>query len=149
MELLFNINRRGALYSRRLQAVVDFDQEAGTLYGFASKLVLRSMINENNCSILVSRGEPAIIRHGDHVIATVNSTFYARFHINNVLGRLECAPEPRLIYLQAFYHAITSFVMPDPLTGKTGTEEALYLLQAGAAQPWAPITDEVAQEILV
>ncbi|KAI4090472.1 MAG: hypothetical protein LQ344_004696 [Seirophora lacunosa] len=59
-----------------------------------------------------------------------------------MLGRLECAPEPRLLYFRAYCHAITSSVHPDPLTARTGTEEALSCLQAANAQPWAPIDSE-------
>lgn len=38
--------------------------------------------------------------------------------INKVLGRLECPSEPRLIYFKAYYHTATSFLLPDPLTGR-------------------------------
>lgn len=59
-----------------------------------------------------------------------------------LLGRLECAAEPRLLYFKAYCHAITASVQPDPLTGRTGTEEALSCLQAANAQPWAPLDPE-------
>jgi hypothetical protein len=36
-------------------------------------------------------------------------------------------------------HAMTSFVIPDPLTGRTGTEEALITLTSGVAHPWKPL----------
>ena len=59
-----------------------------------------------------------------------------------MLGRLECAAEPRLLYFKAYCHAITSSVHADPLTGRTGTEEALSCLQAANAQPWMPLDSE-------
>lgn len=34
---------------------------------------------------------------------------------------------------------MTSFVLPDSLTGRTGTEEALTILSSGVAQPWQPL----------
>lgn len=40
---------------------------------------------------------------------------YGLFSINETLGRIECAAEPRLLYLKAAYHAFTSFVLPDLL----------------------------------
>ena len=66
-----------------------------------------------------------------------------------LLGRLECAPEPRLIYFKIYCHAITSSVHPDPLTAKTGTEEALACLQAANAQPWAPLDPEAYRILLL
>ena len=60
---------------------------------------------------------------------------------------MECASEPRLIYFKAYCHAITSFILPDPLTGRTGTDEAIHCLQSGNAQPWAPV-DEVSYDFL-
>ena len=59
-----------------------------------------------------------------------------------MLGRLECAAEPRLLYFKAYCHAITSSIHPEPLTGRTGTEEALSCLQAANAQPWMPLDSE-------
>lgn len=64
---------------------------------------------------------------------------YATFTINEVLGRIDCPPEPRLLYLKAQLHAYTSFILPDPLTRRTGTEEALHILSSGYCQPWTPL----------
>jgi len=33
-----------------------------------------------------------------------------------------------------------SIALPDPLTGRTGTEEALHCLKPGYYQPWTPVT---------
>jgi hypothetical protein len=37
-------------------------------------------------------------------------------------------------------HALTSFPLPDGLTGRTGTEEALRTLESGRCQPWQPLS---------
>ncbi|KAL6717793.1 hypothetical protein ACLMJK_003878 [Lecanora helva] len=124
LELQFHVNRDGLLASRQLKAIIDPNQDAGTFYGLRSSLVLQDAVVSEDRSILVAMG------------------FYARFIINKELGRIECAVEPRLIYFKAYCHAITSFVLPDPLTGRTGTDEAIHALQAGYAQPWAPLDPE-------
>src|SRR6266536_2954596 len=77
---------------------------------------------------------------GIHVSVVIeNNSQYGRFAINDVLGRVDCVAELTLLYLKAQYHAYTSFVLPDPLTGKTGTEEALHCLKSGYCQPWEPL----------
>ena len=148
LELSFRVNFEGLLESRSLRAVIDRDQDAGTLYGLESKLVLRDSIVSEERSLIVAMGRGTIERKGLHVQVRINHTgFYARFLINRVLGRLECASEPRLIYFKAYCHAVTAYVLPDPLTGRTGTDEAIHCLQSGNAQPWAPV-DDVSYEFL-
>ncbi|KAL9020409.1 MAG: hypothetical protein Q9185_002383 [Variospora sp. 1 TL-2023] len=143
LELTFRVSFDGLLESRQLRAFVDMDQDPGTLYGLKSSLVLRDSVLQDNRSILVAMGPATIEKNEAHVSVYIAHTgYYARFTINKMLGRLECAPEPRLLYFRAYCHAITSSVHPDPLTARTGTEEALTCLQAANAQPWAPIDSE-------
>ena len=143
LELAFWVNSQGLLESGQLRAVIDDNQDAGTLYGLESKLVLRDVSNPRERSILVAMGAAQIQRNMGHVRVRIGNTrFYCRFTINSLLNRLECPAEPRVIYMKAYCHAITAFVQADPLTGRTGTEEALHCLSSGNAQPWAPIDEE-------
>lgn len=148
LELAFRVNLDGLLESQQLRAVIDTNQDAETLYGMESKLVLRDSMVPEDRSIVVAMGPATIEQHRNHVRVRIkHDGYYARFPINKVLGRLECASEPRLIYFKAYCHAITAFVLPDPLTRRTGTDEAIHCLRSGNAQPWAPV-DEVAYRIL-
>ena len=143
LKMDFSVNYSGSLESQQLRAAIDENQDAGTFYGLASKLVLRDMINPRQRSIIVAMGPILIERFNGHVRAKSDqSMFYCRFSINPILNRLDCPPEPRVVYMKAYCHAITSFVLPDPLTGRTGTEEALHGLSCGVAQPWAPVDSE-------
>ncbi len=73
-------------------------------------------------------GSMSYRRNEFHVAVKVaNDGSYGRFAINDVLGHLECAAEPRLLYLKAQFHAYTSFVVPDTLTGHSGSEEAFVI----------------------
>ena len=142
LELSFFVNRDGLLQCRELHAEIDPNQDAGTLYGFESKIVLRDVANIEQRSIITALGSLTYKRHGMHVAVRASSNNdYGRFGIDDVLGRLTCPPEPRLLYSKAQFHAFTSFVLPDPLTGRTGTEEALHSLKSGYCQPWTPIGD--------
>ncbi|MCJ1431212.1 hypothetical protein MMC27_000563, partial [Xylographa pallens] len=140
LELSFFVNTRGLLECRQLRSEVEPNQDAGTWYGLNSKLVMRDAINWRQRSIIIPMGEVKYMKNDFHVAVTVeNNGDYGRFVINDVLGRLDCAAEPRLLYRKAYLHACTSFVLPDPLTRRTGTEEALHCLNSGYCQPWAPL----------
>jgi hypothetical protein len=145
LELSFFVNRKGLLQCRELNEEIDPNQDAGTLYGFESKIVLRDINDIKRRSIITALGEVTYKRHGMHVnVRASSSNDYGRFGIDHVLGRLSCPPEPRLLYSKSKFHAFTSFVLPDPLTGRTGTEEALYTLRLGYCQPWTPLGDSPA-----
>lgn len=148
LELSFFVNQRHLLESRQLRAEFDQNQDAGTWYGLVSKIVLKSVIKgphtvstpHTNRSIIVPMGAITYKRIGPHVsVRVANTGAYGRFFINDTLCRLECAAEPRIIYLKAMYHAYTSFFCPDPLTHRTGTEESVQCLSAGYSQPWTPL----------
>lgn len=139
-EVTFSVNRQGLLESRQLRAVIDTNQDIGTFFGLENKLVLKDSANYKQRSVLVPMGCPIIKRHHSHVTAYVEPVgHFCKFTVNNELNRLDCPVEPRFIYLKALYHASTSGILADPLTGRTGVEEALACLTSGYSQPWTPL----------
>ncbi|KAJ3565847.1 hypothetical protein NPX13_g7345 [Xylaria arbuscula] len=139
LDLSFYANKAGLLECRQLKAEVDPNQDAGTWYGLESKLVLRDVVSRRR-SILVPLGQPMYQRRGVHVDVRIKGADdYGTYQIDEVVGRISCPPEPRLVYTKALYHAVTSFYLPDILTKRTGTEEAFHILRLGAAQPWIPL----------
>jgi hypothetical protein len=126
-------------------------QDIGTWYGLKSKLVVRSVRDPEQRSVLVPVGEPTAEREGPHIsIVIKNNGVYMKFNVNTVLGRIDCPAEPVMLYYRALWHAKTAYFLPDPLTGRTGSEEALRYLQSGAYFPWNPLTQRarlVLQEI--
>ncbi|KUL85151.1 hypothetical protein ZTR_06218 [Talaromyces verruculosus] len=127
MDLIFEMDRRRRLLTcQQLASEVDPDQDAGTFYGLRSMIVLRDTVNPSQRSILTPLGAPKWQKSGIHVkICIENTSRYAKYSIDSVLGRIHCPPEPELLYTKAQLHALTSFVIPDPLTNRNGTEEAL------------------------
>jgi hypothetical protein len=141
LNIVFHTNKNRLLQSPQLQCQIDKNQDAGTWYGLRSKLVCTSLTNPMHRSILVPLGPVSARSEGCHVTVRVEpSDKFGRFNINSTLGRIDCAPEPTLVFTKALLHACTSFLLPDPLTGRTGTEEAIDWLQAGISQPWSPLT---------
>ncbi|KAK0714105.1 hypothetical protein B0T26DRAFT_784054 [Lasiosphaeria miniovina] len=144
MQLMFFVNGKQLLYSPQLGLEVDPNQDAGTWYGLKNKLVCRKANNPLRRKVLVPLGSLQALRSGCHVSVQVSeSCDYGKFDINDILGRIECAAEPRLVYTKAILHAYTSFVIPDPLTGRTGVEESLQWLQSGICRPWNVIGHQV------
>ncbi|KAK7749315.1 hypothetical protein SLS62_008284 [Diatrype stigma] len=138
LDLSLYVNWKGLLECRQLNAEIDPDQDAGTWYGL-NKIVLRDTSTHQR-SIIVPLGDIKYERRGMHIeVRVYDAKEYGKYTIDNILGRLSCAPEPRLLYTRALFHALTSFCLPDPLIGRTGTEEAFSILQSGAAQPWIPL----------
>jgi hypothetical protein len=102
---------------------------------------VRSIKDPTQRSILLPLGESITTAEGPHVsIVIKNSGSYLRFGVNNVLGRIDCPAEPIMLYHRALWHASTAHFLPDPLTKRTGVEEALQYLQSGAYRPWIPLT---------
>lgn len=140
LDLSFVVNRKGRLHCRELHSEVDPDQDAGTWYGFDSKIVLRDSQNQQRRSILVPLGSLSWKRRGTHVMVHAeNCGTYGIFTINAVLGRLDCPAEARLLLFKALLHAYTASIAPDPLTRRSGTEEALHCLRSGQNQPCMPL----------
>ncbi|PSR97798.1 hypothetical protein BD289DRAFT_403463 [Coniella lustricola] len=147
-ELYFRVNQCSLLEEPKLKMVIDTSQDAGTFYGLESKLVLRDVLNETKRSILIPVGEPKQRMIGSHAEVVIDSggvESYLRYDIDDTVGRLVCAPEPLLIYIKAYLHAVTSFPLPDPLTRRTGIEESIHVLESGMAQPWRPVGPPLAQ----
>lgn len=138
-ELTFFVNANGLLQDNKSNMEFDEDQDAGTFYGLLSKIVLRDIKDPNKRSIIVPLDAPEYRLCGPHmeiVMRKFDATNIGNFDINEVLGRLETPPEPALVFFKAYFHALTSFPIPDPLTLRTGMEEAFHILRSGAAQPW-------------
>ncbi|KAK1833011.1 hypothetical protein QBC39DRAFT_381058 [Podospora conica] len=138
LQLMFFVDNNQRLFSPQLGLEVDPNQDAGTWYGLTTKLVCRAKDNPLRRTILVPIGNLRCKRWRGHNIVSFakEGGNYGRFDINDTLGRIDCAPEPLLIYTRALIHAFTSFLLPDPLTGRTGAEEALLLLSSGICKPW-------------
>ena len=152
--LHFSLNQSGQLENQELRLVIDPDQSLGTLIGLQSRLVLydpRMALRDSRRSLcrktIVPVGKVTIVRDeaNQHVLVDIGSKSrqidYCAFDIDSIVGRLRgdgtCASE---LY-QAYLHAITSSMLKDPLTGRSGTDEALALLRQQYNSVIFPITD--------
>lgn len=107
----------------------------GTLVGLKSKLVLRD--SQNRVVVLIPNGDVTYHAQGNHISVEVQlgtSTKVRSYQIDRLLGRIvdDGTLESKLGL--CYLHALTSFCLPDELTKKTGTEQALEILNSAAVR---------------
>ncbi|EIW76860.1 hypothetical protein CONPUDRAFT_110521 [Coniophora puteana RWD-64-598 SS2] len=154
--LSFLLNSRGRLQSRELtKFVVDKNQSTGTMVGLQNQLVLAPNPSDD-CSgeemrrVIIPRGSisyttlsrhPQISIHNPDSLGRVS---YDVYKVDTILGRLELdglASITSRLY-KAYLHAISTQCLPDPLTQRTGTEEALRELRSAACLSFSSLQDE-------
>ena len=149
--LRFFLNQDGHLECRELRKIIDPDQHIGTLVGLKSKMVLcerAKYARQLDRIVIIPTGLVSVSRHESHVVVSISNESrhvdYLRFQVDSILGRLRGDGGLRTWLSQAYLHALTTNILPDPLTGRTGTEEALSILKAQIKQVWKPLDDEEA-----
>lgn len=157
LELKFHVNENRYFECPQLGAEIDPNQDIRTWYGLKNKLVLRCVVRGpasqksmsgvgkshklNRRIVLVPLGKINYKKSGINTeVSVTNNGSYARFIVNEILGRIETVDLGDQ-YLKAFYHAVTSRLIPDPLTGRTGTEEAIHCLNLANCQPAVPLLE--------
>ena len=112
--------------------IVDSNEDVGTLYGLSNKLVLcrPSMVRrERKVIIPIGSIRPSSngVKHPKVSIDMPDNAVLVRYRVYEVdelLGRLREATFSDRLY-RLYLHALTSHQLVDPLTKRTGTEEAL------------------------
>ena len=148
--LTFFINSNGELESRNLRDMVyDETQSIGTMVGLVNRLVLRSKLgaaDEQRC-ILIPEGDVSFSRHDHHVRVLVDVSgssqqrmTYQTYSIDTDMGCLVGNVSLANKLYRAYLHALTSNpCCLDPLTKRTGTEEALFVLRSAACRSFMKI----------
>ncbi|KAG1739525.1 hypothetical protein EDB19DRAFT_2025088 [Suillus lakei] len=140
--LEFFVDKDGELQSRHMRnMVVDDIQSTGTMLGLVNQLIMRpkSQIADEHPRIAIipdGRVSFAVDKHHVRVTITTQGARVA-YYLYRVDTDLRCLTG--LVGLtsklyQALLHAVTGGCLPDPLTGRTGTEEALHLLHSAACR---------------
>jgi hypothetical protein len=130
---------------------IDECQGIGTLVGLENKLVLRQEGVSKSCTplriVLVPRGplSPRVV--SNHVSVNINHSDSLRvkhdaFTIDSRLGRLTSSGSLFSKLYLCQLHALTSHCLPDSLTGRTGTEEALRILGSASVRSFQRLDAE-------
>ena len=145
LDLHFCLNQKGALECQELRKIVAPDQTLGTLVGLRSRLLLcgaDKLSAEHDQVLLIPEGEVDIARKGDHISASISCPGsrirILRYQVDKTLGRLQGDGTPTSGLFMAYLHAITAHCLADPLTGHSGTDEALAYLRKRSSKLLEP-----------
>jgi len=117
---------------------IDRDQSFATLLGLQNRLVLCHENQAGHRMILVPEGDvktaqwqvQADVYHRKVKVDLSSAKRIQPFQLDQGLGRLVGNGTVQSKLFLAHLHAVTSFCLPDPFTGLTGTEQALRILQS-------------------
>ncbi|KAI1411964.1 hypothetical protein F5Y13DRAFT_200276 [Hypoxylon sp. FL1857] len=147
LKLGFYLRQGGtSILSRQFRGMsVDRDQSIGTLIGLHSKLVLKGDNRRTQRKVIIPSGSVVFNKKGQHVDVHIGNSSTTKVHaydIDDLLGRLANNSSLQSKLLISYLHALTSSPLPDPLTGKTGTEQALVNLNCSAVRSFKWLTQE-------
>ncbi|KAK4182801.1 hypothetical protein QBC35DRAFT_395228 [Podospora australis] len=131
---------------------IDECQSIGTLVGLQNQLVLRQdgvlKYSTPTRIILVPRGplstrmESGHISVGVSILSSQLNVKHDTFTIDSKLGRMTSNGLLSSKLYLCLLHALTSYSLPDPLTGRTGTEEALRILRSASVRSFQRLDTE-------
>jgi hypothetical protein len=159
LKLSFFVNEDRKLECRNYRGlVVDDNQCMGTMFGLRSKLVFCPKDphdKDPRRMVIIPFGRVEFHSEGRHVTVKVvpdskGRIVYQTYRIDADLGYLGDITSIKGTFFKALLHAVTAFCLPDPLTGRTGTEEALSELNSARSFSFQRLGDseiEILREI--
>jgi len=113
-------------------------QDIQTLYGLKTYLVLREAQippPHGRRTVIIPDGEVLYSPEKYHTSVRINLDHdrhiaYHLYSVDHLLGRLVSNGDSESLLYLSYLHALTSYCLPDPLTGLTGTQQALENLQS-------------------
>ena len=126
----------GNFFCRELGKMVDPNQQVDTFIGLRNKLVLcgsGNLSKNYDRTVIIPNGAFKWSKGKSHIslhIEVEESTAKIfQYDIDPILQRLQDRGDHESILFKSYVHALTSHFLPDPLTNRTGTEEALSYLR--------------------
>lgn len=153
LHLSFNLSEGSdSLESNEYRSmVVDADQSLGTLVGLRSKLLLKHSTTDDRMVLVPESEEVKYRRENDHISVYASKSSIIKVHelrVDPQLGRLLDNGELGCKLFLVYLHALTSFCLPDPLTHKTGTEQALTILKSAAVHSFDQLSQEQVERLV-
>ncbi|KIM20547.1 hypothetical protein M408DRAFT_130685 [Serendipita vermifera MAFF 305830] len=136
--LEFILNEKNRIESRSFPGyALDTNLDIGCLYGLVDRLVLCDLWPSQRVrKVLIPRGDIQVVSTNQRYpmirVQTAKKAGFHAYDVDELVGRLigNGTMESDLFLIQL--HAFTASHCPDPLTNRTGTEEALDLLTSSS-----------------
>jgi hypothetical protein len=128
--------------------VVDNDQTLGTFIGLRSKLLLKHQQSGSRMVLIPESDDVHFALESGRIKVAVTKNSISKVHavvIDPLLGRLLDTGELSCRLYLAYLHALTSFCLVDPLTRRTGTEQALAVLSSAAVKSFDQLSQACAK----
>lgn len=142
LKLDFRIDKNYRLVYKQFPGMtIDDEQRFGTFVGLQNVLVVRQ---DQTRSVIVPYGTVLFQRQDSHMKVEIKTKKLERvkyhiYTINTILGTLVGNGSLTSHLYKIYLHAVTSHCHPDPLTCRTGTEEALAGLRAAATRSFQSV----------
>ena len=146
------ILRRTGLESKQFRGmIIDEHQFLGCFFGLKNKLILKSLSGASKI-VIVPHGNVSFSKVDHHVRVTINpgtsdKVPYHHFVIDKGLGRLVDNGNLKSRLFKLYLHAVTSHCLPDPLTSRSGTEEALHGLRLGSTRSFLALDEDNLEQL--
>ncbi|EIW76859.1 hypothetical protein CONPUDRAFT_168597 [Coniophora puteana RWD-64-598 SS2] len=160
---LFSLNAQQELQSRELSDfVIDTNQSTGTMIGLQNQLVLaprgKARSGGEMRRVIIPRGTISYEMSSGHTEVTIGNpedverVSYDIYKVETDLGRLKFSGSASLTSClsKVYLHALTALSLPDQLTQRTGTEEALRELRSASCLSFSALgaeDDKLLQQI--
>jgi hypothetical protein len=147
LQLGFNLSPgSNHILSRQFRGMyIDENQSIGSLVGLESKLTLRTASEGDQRIVIVPQGSVQYRKDNQHMRVSVDKGSAAKvyaYRLDKQLGRLIDNGSLTCKLWLCYMHALTAFCLPDPLTQRTGTEQALSILGSAAVKSFDTLTEE-------
>lgn len=145
LQLNFHLKQgTSSIVSRKQRGFqVDSSQSIGTLVGLKTKLVLRNVLNDDR-KVIIPAGDIWYQPNGNHISVFITPTAGSPhvYEIDEMLKKLgDNGSLQSKLYL-CYLHGLTSYCLPDPLTCRTGTEQALRILKSAAVRSFPVLSSQ-------
>ncbi|CZR56907.1 uncharacterized protein PAC_06796 [Phialocephala subalpina] len=138
-------SHNSTIESRQFRGMfVDVDQSLGTLLGLCDKLILKHERSGHRL-VIIPEGEVMHVATSGHVRVNIKKDSATKAHayrVDSHIGRLVDNGSLQSKLFLCYLHGLTSFCLPDPLIKRTGTKQALSILDSAAVRSFVRLTQK-------
>ena len=149
LDLHFFLNPHHQLQCEELRKIIDPDQNLGTFVGLRNRLVLCGIpecARQVDRVLVIPHGAIRYVQENSHMAVTVEVTgrnaHYFTYQVDSILGRLRGEGSYQSNLFKAHLHAVTSSILIDPFTSRTGTDQAIEILREQLVLTSGPLRAE-------